>query len=818
MKKCILLFLMISLLWVPGVFAAGVPAQGSNPVQDEAGLLDSRDITALSKVTAGEAFTFHVLTVDSTEGRSAEDYANDVFDSWGLATKDVLLLISVQNHDVQLVFENPPLQAAINTWAKGQGTSSGSAALSKLLDTYFIPSARHGDFAEGITSLLNAVQEIGRAGSNSGATQSGSGAASGSQGSSPAAGSQGSGPTGTGSATGSHGSSSAGTGSTALKDNGSRSSTAAWAAVFVGAALLLGALFVLLTGLRRSKQLDEQKEQLSSLLVRTNKALESLNPFQGIVQGKTGALVEAISSRLSTRLVDISARAGQNAKPALYRLGELQKNLEKLRQDNGAFRAALEEDEKQIEVINEADRHVKQRITALKKDIPELDDTLQALIRETGYSLQTMVQDLQTLAEKAAKADQLELFDPIAAQEFTEDAQKRQTKMGKDLQDVSLYSDKLKAFSGVLSDTRTTISSLIAQHSLQNMKVRPYDHLEQAQAQAEVIKTPLQSGDMDEVRSIAARMDLLLAEAVAMTERQGQIRGQNRRDLETVRTNWMRLKQWRDELQSRIFDAGGRFAEQHLESAREALEEWGTRLREGAGEVPQIETWTSDERGEFDQARSGLDRLLSIQDEASAQFSDISEGLDALNRRLDKINRLLAEGPVRVDAAQRLLQRNGLARQARSHNPLLAVYEKLTLRLFSPPFHLDELETLARSYEAAVSTFVEEANRLVRQKQEQERQAAMALLLEQKRQQQRQQEQQRQQQRQQEQQRQQQAQNNSNSFGGGNHSSGGSSWSGGDSNRSSGGSSWGGGDSSRSSGGSSWGGGGNDRSSGGSKW
>ncbi|NUU61470.1 TPM domain-containing protein [Paenibacillus agri] len=802
MKKCILLFLMISLIWVPGVFAADIPAQGANLVQDEAGLLDSRDITAISKVTAGEAFTFHVLTVDSTEGRSAEDYANDIFDSWGLAARDVLLLIAVQNHDVQLVFENPPLQAAINTWAKDQGASSGSAALVKLLDTYFVPSAKHGDFAEGITSLLNAVQELGRAGSISGTTQSGSGAASGSQGSSSGAGSHGSGSAGTGSATGSHGSSSAGAGSAtgshgsssagagsaALQDSGSRSSTAARATVFVGAALLLGALFVLLTGLRRSKQLGEQNEQLSGLLVRTNQALESLKPFQGIVQGKTGALVEAISTRLSTRLVDISARSGQDAKPALYRLGELKKTLEKLRQDNGAFSAALEEDEKQIEVINEADRHVKQRITALKKEIPELDEALQALIRETGYNLQAMVQDLQTLAEKAAKADQLELFDPIAAQEFTEDAQKRQTKIGKDLQDVSVYNDKLKAFSGVLSDTRTTISALITQHSLQNMKVRPYDHLEQAQAQAEVIKTPLQSGDMDEVRSIAARMDLLLSEAVAMTERQGQIRGQNRRDLETVRTNWTTLKQRRDELQSRFRDAGGRFAEQHLASAREALEEWGTRLQEGAGEVPQIETWTSDERGEFDQARSGLDRLLSLQDEASAQFSDISEGLDVLNSRLDKINRMLAEGPARVDAAQSLLKRNGLARRARSHNPLIADYEKLTLRLVSPPFHLDELETLARSYEAAISSFVEEANRLVRQKQEQERQAAMALMLEQQRQQQRQQQQ----------------THNSNSFGGGNHSSGGSSWGSGDSNR--------------SSGGSSWDGGGNDRSSGGSKW
>lgn len=102
--------------------------------------------------------------------------------------------------------------------------------------------------------------------------------------------------------------------------------------------------------------------------------------------------------------------------------------MKQLQQTEAAFRTALEEEEKHIAVINEADRNVKQRITELKEDTPELEEQLQGAVKETGYELQEIVEELKELAEETAKADQLELFDPIAAQEVTEDAQERQEK------------------------------------------------------------------------------------------------------------------------------------------------------------------------------------------------------------------------------------------------------------------------------------------------------------------------------------------------------------------------------------------------------
>lgn len=268
------------------------------------------------------------------------------------------------------------------------------------------------------------------------------------------------------------------------------------------------------------------------------------------------------------------------------------------------------------------------------------------------------------------------------------------------MQDARAFDDKLKAFPGVLSAARSRIAGLIDQNSLHNMKVKPYDSLEQASAAAGSMEAPLHSGDMDEVRRIGADMDALLTEAVAMTERQAMIRQNNLRDLETVRSTWATLSQRRNELQSRLAGAKNRFARQHLDALEKLLEEAGGALRQGAAEVPQLETWTSDARGEYDNARSGLDRLLALQDETANSMNSISSSLDSLEERLDSLNRLFTEGQSRVDAAYNLLHSRGIASQNRFQLSLLPEYTELEQRLASGPYDLDQLEETGRSYAA----------------------------------------------------------------------------------------------------------------------
>ncbi|MEK4234489.1 septation ring formation regulator EzrA [Paenibacillus sp. FSL H7-0714] len=775
MKKYLALFLLISVLWIPVAYAAEIPAQ-QGLVTDKAGMFSSAEATSISAAATGDLVTMHVLTVDSLNGTPADRYAEDTYASWGLSTRDILLLISAGDQSIELNFNNPGFQTSLNAWSQNQVGKSGSAAITALLDTYFIPYAREGDFAGGTKALIKAVHSIGESTGNAG------------------------GSAGSGSAVGST-NSGLGNGTSGKPGNsvstGSRSSSSMFtiAAILIGIVLILLVLFIVITGLRRRKQLNVQQEQLSDLLVRANRALESLKPFQGIVQGKTEVLVEGISKRLSAKLVEISSlqNDGQGVQPPFYRLTALKAAVEQLQQTEDSFRAALEEEEKNIAVISEADRNVKQRITELKEDAPELEEQLQGAVKETGYALQEIVEELKELAEKTSKADQLELFDPIAAQEITEDAQDRQEKIEQDLKDVDLYDDKLNQFPTVLAAARTKITNIIEQNSLHNMKVKPFDRLEQARAESLTLEAPLRVGDMDEVRKIGATLDLLLDEAVAMTEQQALLRQNNRRDLETFRTEWSQLKQRRDGLQSRITEARMYFEEQHVSTVENILTEWSTRLREGASEVAQIENWTSDERGEYDKAHNALEQLLSLLDEAARQFDGVSESLNALHERLDKVTRLFSEGQSRVETTQRMLHSRGLSSRIHFELSLLPEYSALDHRLASRPYNLEELESLGRSYDSQITSFVNEANRLVRQKEEEERLAQLAMMREQQR-------------RAQARKRMSSGPPSSGGFGGG---------------RSSGGSSWGGGGSGgKSSGGSSWGGGGKSgrNSSGGSKW
>ncbi|MFD1773774.1 TPM domain-containing protein [Paenibacillus rhizophilus] len=686
MKKYVWI-LLIGLLWLPGICAAAeIPARTGN-VTDQAGLLTADQAAQISREADASDYKLYVLTVDSLDREPSSDYASEAYDYWRLSSRDLLLLISSGDQQVELSFVNPGLQASFDSWSRGEGGGAGSAAIQHALDVYFIPYARNGDFAGGIQSLIGAVNSIG--------TGQGAG------------------------------------GSSAARAIPLGTTVAA----LLAAALLTVLAYVTVAGTRLRKQLSGQREQISGLLVRANRALESLKPFQGIVQGKTGEMAEGISSRLSDALVQLSAlnTDNQGAMPAFWRLSSLKSAIGSLREKEAAFCSALENEEKQISVISEADRNVKQKINELKKDVPELGGMLQEAVKETGFALQEIGEDLKELSEETDKADQLELFDPVAAEQITGAAQEKQEQIEKDLQDLDIYRDKLSRFPERLSAARSQIAELIKRNSLQNMKVRPYDNLEQAAAQAQAMEAPLRGGDMDEVRKISSALDALMEDAVAMTERQARLRESNGKDLETIRGGWDMLRRRQSELQSRISEAGRRFDARHTASAEAALDEWSRRLGEAEGEVPQIEAWTGDERGEYEQAREALDRLLALQEEAGRRLGGAANGLAALDDRLNKVNAVFREGQSQIESAQMLLRSRGLSYRGGLQLSALPEYQELQSGLAAAPYNLDDLEASARSYSAQISSFVEEANRLIRQREEEERLAQLAMLREQQR-------------------------------------------------------------------------------------
>lgn len=156
--RIIMLFLVIVISAAPGTARAeGVPAK-EGLVQDTAQMLSKKSIASIEKAAKGKLYTFYLLTVDSLNGTAPADYANDVYKQWGLGADDILLLISKQERRVEMNFNNPSLQAAINAKVGIRGDAGGS--LTSWLDTHFIPKAKEGDFAAASVSVMKATHAL----------------------------------------------------------------------------------------------------------------------------------------------------------------------------------------------------------------------------------------------------------------------------------------------------------------------------------------------------------------------------------------------------------------------------------------------------------------------------------------------------------------------------------------------------------------------------------------------------------------------------------------------------------------------------------
>ncbi|WCF09892.1 TPM domain-containing protein [Paenibacillus thiaminolyticus] len=156
--RIVMLLLVIMMSAAPGTARAeGIPAK-DGLVQDTAQMLSKKSIASIEKAAKGKLYTFYLLTVDSLNGKAPATYANDVYDQWELGADDILLLISKQERRVEMNFNNPSLQAAIDAKVGIRGDAAGS--LTSWLDTHFIPQAKEGDFAAASVSVMKATHAL----------------------------------------------------------------------------------------------------------------------------------------------------------------------------------------------------------------------------------------------------------------------------------------------------------------------------------------------------------------------------------------------------------------------------------------------------------------------------------------------------------------------------------------------------------------------------------------------------------------------------------------------------------------------------------
>jgi uncharacterized protein len=147
-------FACLALLWAP-LAHAKLPERPAGPVYDGASIIPDdveagidAKLRALSKDTGK---TLVVATVPSLDGQEVEEYAVELFETWGVgdAEKDEGALILVAPNE---------RRTRIEVGLGSEGILPDALA-GRIIDQQMIPRFKEGDYASGIAAAADAVSE-----------------------------------------------------------------------------------------------------------------------------------------------------------------------------------------------------------------------------------------------------------------------------------------------------------------------------------------------------------------------------------------------------------------------------------------------------------------------------------------------------------------------------------------------------------------------------------------------------------------------------------------------------------------------------------
>ncbi|PIE98816.1 MAG: hypothetical protein CR988_01545 [Treponema sp.] len=146
----ILLFLIAGPV---SAFSLSVPNLSGTPLHDNANLLDQTEHEQLEKYllsadSSGE-IQIAVLTIESLEGESLEEYAVKVFETWGLGSSEkdngVLLLVALNERNIRIEV------------GYGLEDTLTDMACGKIIRNVIVPNFKSGDYGAGIIGAVELI-------------------------------------------------------------------------------------------------------------------------------------------------------------------------------------------------------------------------------------------------------------------------------------------------------------------------------------------------------------------------------------------------------------------------------------------------------------------------------------------------------------------------------------------------------------------------------------------------------------------------------------------------------------------------------------
>lgn len=153
--RCSILIMLIGCSLVESMAQKQVPALANRRVHDEAQVLSAQTISfleqSLRQFEDSTSNQIAILTVNSLEGESIDQFGIRVAEAWKLGTKDkdngVILLIAIEDRKMRIEV--------------GQGLEGPlpDAICNRIIRNEMAPSFRRGDYDTGVVAAIDAIHQ-----------------------------------------------------------------------------------------------------------------------------------------------------------------------------------------------------------------------------------------------------------------------------------------------------------------------------------------------------------------------------------------------------------------------------------------------------------------------------------------------------------------------------------------------------------------------------------------------------------------------------------------------------------------------------------
>lgn len=602
------------LLAVSPLYAASIPSN-LGFVQDRAGYFTDQEKKDLRQEAADDTLQFYVLTIAELDGAASADYATDVYNSWGLHTNDVLIVIADKEHRVEINFYNPALQEKIDALPAdfdGDGDAS-EEKLTEIADKYFIPDAKAGNFAEAVHSLMEGMRDI--------APEPAATPAPTAQQAGQAAAAEGTKPNG-------DTAESSGTGGAGLVGAMLTVAFILFIVVFVAAPFLVIGYFGF-RGMSLKRKLKSMQEQFAGLMVSLSRGLEDIAPVADLGQGQTGRLAKDKERRLSELLLETQElqQELQDHRVFFFQLRKLKEAVDITSKALAGHKRQVDEEVKAASAIAAMERETAPLIERLIAENAELAVNVDQLAQTMGSMLSSLKQDTDDIAKELAAAKEEAVFNSLTVIDRARRLESRLAALQSDYKELSEVYGLSLGFPEQERACRQAIGRFIEEQELNEEKFDYYGKVEQSKAQVERLMTALRQGDAHLVRPLWEQADHLLQQAVAEAEQQVEYMLSNREKLRAIDGRQRELERMRLELENEFIRVSKDYAASVWDDLKSQFDGWSDQLTEAAGELEEAKYLSSPEQQQFTEAAERLNELGALVQELEENFKGCSRSI-----------------------------------------------------------------------------------------------------------------------------------------------------------------------------------------------